>query len=316
MADEVPCSVKPARLKTAVERTDGWAGECLALAASAGVAALPLVSIAGGASVELRERSARAAAARPGAAGFALTGFGTGESPEEADAALRAAVGPLPPGLPRLMCGLAGGPQRLLDAVVGGADLFDDAYVVRCSEMGYALTFAIAPPTAGADGGGSGVDAAGAAGDGHKLHLRADACAEDTRPLLPGCGCYACARHTRAYLHHLLGVHEMLADVLLELHNSYHYGRFAGVRALSRARRTLRRRPLCLLPLSSHRWALFPLPRRRRFGRLSRRGGSRPTAPGSRPPTTSARRQPRRWRRSRSGRTRYERESSVGCNCR
>ncbi len=32
----------------------------------------------------------------------------------------------------------------------------------------------------------------------------------DKRPLLPGCKCHACARHTRAYVHHLLQANEML----------------------------------------------------------------------------------------------------------
>ncbi len=42
----------------------------------------------------------------------------------------------------------------------------------------------------------------------------------DTSPFVPGCSCWACSRHTRAYVHHLLHTHEMLAGVLLELHNT------------------------------------------------------------------------------------------------
>ena len=38
-------------------------------------------------------------------------------------------------------------------------------------------------------------------------------------PLHPHCRCYTCTHHTRAYLHHLLVVKEMLAHVLLDLHN-------------------------------------------------------------------------------------------------
>ncbi|KAK9843378.1 hypothetical protein WJX84_005133 [Apatococcus fuscideae] len=45
--------------------------------------------------------------------------------------------------------------------------------------------------------------------------------AHDARPLVPGCSCYACRRHSRAYLHHLLQTQEMLAQVLLELHNTH-----------------------------------------------------------------------------------------------
>lgn len=39
----------------------------------------------------------------------------------------------------------------------------------------------------------------------------------DPSPLLPGCQCFACLKHTRAYIHHLLNVHEMLAEILLEM---------------------------------------------------------------------------------------------------
>lgn len=39
----------------------------------------------------------------------------------------------------------------------------------------------------------------------------------DLQPPLPGCECFTCKRHTRAYIHHLLNTHEMLAHVLLTL---------------------------------------------------------------------------------------------------
>lgn len=39
--------------------------------------------------------------------------------------------------------------------------------------------------------------------------------AADPGPLSPGCGCYTCARHSRAYVHHLLQTGEMLAQVWL-----------------------------------------------------------------------------------------------------
>ncbi|KNC75923.1 hypothetical protein SARC_11563 [Sphaeroforma arctica JP610] len=45
----------------------------------------------------------------------------------------------------------------------------------------------------------------------------------DHTPLLPGCKCFACQHHTRSYLHHLLLTHEMLAQVLLMMHNMHHY---------------------------------------------------------------------------------------------
>lgn len=39
----------------------------------------------------------------------------------------------------------------------------------------------------------------------------------DFGPLVEGCPCYACQRHTRAYVHHLLMAEEMLGLALLSL---------------------------------------------------------------------------------------------------
>jgi queuine tRNA-ribosyltransferase subunit QTRTD1 len=61
---------------------------------------------------------------------------------------------------------------------------------------------------------------------GGSLNLWDRAFRTDTRPLVEGCTCYACERHSRAYIHHLLRTHEMLAMVLLYAHNLH---RFAGM---------------------------------------------------------------------------------------
>ena len=42
-------------------------------------------------------------------------------------------------------------------------------------------------------------------------------------PLVEGCTCYTCTNHTRAYIHHLVVTKEMLALVLLMLHNLHHF---------------------------------------------------------------------------------------------
>lgn len=49
---------------------------------------------------------------------------------------------------------------------------------------------------------------------------------EDFGPLVRGCSCYCCKNHTRAYVHHLLVTNELLAGVLLMMHNFEHYFRF------------------------------------------------------------------------------------------
>ncbi|HYI82964.1 MAG TPA: tRNA-guanine transglycosylase, partial [Acetobacteraceae bacterium] len=39
----------------------------------------------------------------------------------------------------------------------------------------------------------------------------------------PACACPACARHSRAYLHHLIRAGEMLGPMLLTWHNVQYY---------------------------------------------------------------------------------------------
>lgn len=54
---------------------------------------------------------------------------------------------------------------------------------------------------------------------------------DDFGPLVEGCGCYCCKNHQRAYLHHLLVTNELLASVLLMIHNTAHYlGFFSALR--------------------------------------------------------------------------------------
>lgn len=65
--------------------------------------------------------------------------------------------------------------------------------------------------------------------DGMKLNLRDRRWIRDTRAIVVGCLCFTCQHHSRAYINHLLNVHEMLAQVLLYLHNLHHYLEFFRV---------------------------------------------------------------------------------------
>lgn len=46
---------------------------------------------------------------------------------------------------------------------------------------------------------------------------------EDFTPITDGCSCHTCKNYKRSYVHHLLKSHEMLAGVLLMLHNLHQY---------------------------------------------------------------------------------------------
>ncbi|XP_057436082.1 uncharacterized protein LOC130728592 isoform X2 [Lotus japonicus] len=52
---------------------------------------------------------------------------------------------------------------------------------------------------------------------------------KDMSPILGNCSCYTCQNHTKAYINHLFNVHEMLAQILVEIHNTHHYLKFFHV---------------------------------------------------------------------------------------
>ncbi|XP_034481113.1 queuine tRNA-ribosyltransferase accessory subunit 2 isoform X2 [Drosophila innubila] len=58
------------------------------------------------------------------------------------------------------------------------------------------------------------------------LDLTDEATKEEFTPILSGCSCLACRKHTRAYVHHLYKTHELLGPILLMIHNLHHYMSF------------------------------------------------------------------------------------------
>eukprot|EP00568_Trieres_chinensis_P014782 CAMPEP_0183322526 /NCGR_PEP_ID=MMETSP0160_2-20130417/71882_1 /TAXON_ID=2839 ORGANISM="Odontella Sinensis, Strain Grunow 1884" /NCGR_SAMPLE_ID=MMETSP0160_2 /ASSEMBLY_ACC=CAM_ASM_000250 /LENGTH=161 /DNA_ID=CAMNT_0025489709 /DNA_START=1 /DNA_END=486 /DNA_ORIENTATION=- len=54
------------------------------------------------------------------------------------------------------------------------------------------------------------------------ISLDDNAFTRDASPLVEGCSCLACSNHTRAYIHHLINAHEILAEILLFIHNLHH----------------------------------------------------------------------------------------------
>jgi len=59
-----------------------------------------------------------------------------------------------------------------------------------------------------------------------KINLRDKRHEKDVSPLVLSCSCFTCKNHTRAYIHHLLNVHEMLAETLLAMPPIHHYLQF------------------------------------------------------------------------------------------
>eukprot|EP00898_Chlorokybus_atmophyticus_P000671 jgi/Chlat1/1604/Chrsp125S01869 len=220
IADEVSVSASVKRRKVAVDRSLEWLDHCIsASSSSTSWAGSVLGSIQGVNSIEERMRLATATAQRD-VAGFSIAGLGMGETPELRQEILQSVLKLLPPDKPRHISGL-GMPEEVLDCISHGIDLIESTYPHMLTVDGYAMTF---PTSHGSEnnlaaGVSSGSDAA-------KINLRSITHRRDDSPVLPGCTCYTCKRHSRAYLHHLLNTHEMLAEVLLGIHNYHHFLQF------------------------------------------------------------------------------------------
>lgn len=99
-------------------------------------------------------------------------------------------------------------PHHVLRLVSLGVDLVTAPFITTASEAGIALTFEYPPKTASSNK-PLGID------------MSSKEYATDLGPLSEDCSCYACKQHHRAYIHHLLSVKEMLAWVLLQIHNHH-----------------------------------------------------------------------------------------------
>ena len=107
----------------------------------------------------------------------------------------------LPEQKPRYLMGV-GHPEDLVEGVARGIDLFDCVVPSRHGRTGWLFT---------------GSDHVSIQ---HGLDVR------DEQPIDPQCGCPVCARYSRAYLHHLYNVKEMLASRLNTIHNLWYFADF------------------------------------------------------------------------------------------
>lgn len=124
--------------------------------------------------------------------------------------------------LPRLALTEPEGASDILAGIALGVDLFTIPFVSTATDASIALTFSF-PPTEPAP------TMIGTRPLG--IDLRDNALNADVAPIMQGCDCYACKHHHRAYLHHLFAAKEMLAWVLLQIHNHHVVDNFfAGVR--------------------------------------------------------------------------------------
>ncbi len=179
------------RVQAASERTLRWAERCRAAHTRPSQALFGIVQ--GGTSEALRRHSARQTVSI-GFEGYAHGGLGLGEDRAQRIDLVAAAHDELPEAAPRYLMGI-GPPRELVDAIAAGVDLFDCVIPTRHARHGVLFT---------SQG---------------ELKLRNARFRNDPLPPDETCDCPTCARHSRAYLHHLLRVNEVLGARLASLHN-------------------------------------------------------------------------------------------------
>ncbi|KAM4700058.1 queuine tRNA-ribosyltransferase accessory subunit 2 isoform 2-T3 [Discoglossus pictus] len=249
------------RAKKSVDRSLAYLDECLQLIAESETLKQSVVigAVEGGDILEERLRSARETAKRP-VGGFLLDGFqGSSMSRDTRLSLISSVTAMLPEDKPRLIHGV-GRPDEVLECIERGVDLFDSCFPYQVTERGSALSFNHCyhpdPETAAAavgekrpvsmdwqsvleksevcdleKNGDAGAESGDAETDSaemtsYEICLKEKRFREDFRPLLQGCTCYCCRNHTRAYVHHLLVSKELLAGILLMIHNFQHYFSF------------------------------------------------------------------------------------------
>jgi queuine tRNA-ribosyltransferase len=130
--------------------------------------------------------------------GMAIGGLSVGEPKEDFERILAHTAPRLPANKPRYLMGV-GTPEDIVYAVGQGIDMFDCVMPTRNARNGHLFT---------------------RYGD---VRIKNACYKQDTRPLDETCGCYCCRNFSRAYLHHLHRVGEILGARLNTIHNLFYY---------------------------------------------------------------------------------------------
>ncbi len=153
--------------------------------------------VQGGMYEDLRDESL-AGLSQLGFDGLAIGGLSVGEPKEDMQRIL-AHVGPrLPADKPHYLMGV-GTPEDLVEGVANGIDMFDCVMPTRNARNGWLFT---------------------RFGD---LKIRNARHKDEDQPLDESCDCHACRNFSRAYLHHLHRVGEILGARLNTIHNLHYY---------------------------------------------------------------------------------------------
>lgn len=179
------------RVREAMIRTNVWALRCQAARRRSDQVLFGIVQ--GGHDPDLRVQAARTLVTQ-GFEGYAVGGLSVGEEASVRHRILDVTVPELPVDRPRYLMGV-GMPEDLVEGVARGIDLFDCVVPTRHGRTGWLFTSF------------------------GRVLIKQARYARDERPVDPACRCTVCARYSRAYLHHLFNVKEMLGVRLNTLHN-------------------------------------------------------------------------------------------------
>ncbi len=130
--------------------------------------------------------------------GYAIGGLSVGEPKEDMLRILAHTAPNMPQNKPRYLMGV-GTPEDLVAAVSQGIDMFDCVMPTRNARNGWLFT---------------------QYGD---IKIKNAGYKTDTQPLDADCNCYTCQHFSRAYLHHLHKVGEILGSRLNTIHNLHYY---------------------------------------------------------------------------------------------
>ncbi|KAJ2816234.1 hypothetical protein FBU31_006654 [Coemansia sp. 'formosensis'] len=207
--EPLPSLTHGKRISKSVTRSGKWLEECMAALTHPVAVFAPVV---GSHSLELRTMAAKALAARNDISGYAFNDICLALPMEHKVSLVQHSLELLDASKPRYMLG-ASAPDAVLRAVLSGIDLFDSSYPYAVTEQGHASTYIL---------GENGLTDLLP----HSLDLWQEAMFADFSPLVKECTCFTCRSHHRSYIHHLLKTKEMLATVLLQIHNMHWYQRF------------------------------------------------------------------------------------------
>jgi len=133
--------------------------------------------------------------------GYAMGGLAVGEKQSDMFRILNETTNYLPKEKPRYLMGV-GTPSDILGAVNEGIDMFDCVMPTRSGRTGLAFTW---------EG---------------RVNLKNSKYQQDKMPLDEKCDIRELNKYSKSYLNHLIKSNEMLASMLISLHNIYFYQQF------------------------------------------------------------------------------------------